>query len=59
MKFKIVRDFEEFMPMVWNEVIGTWHNVTDYPCSTIESARKACEFYKKMKDDPVVEEFEL
>ena len=59
MKFRIIRDFEEFKPQVWSQRFSCWRDVSYYSYSTVEAAKKVCAFYKNMKDNPVVEEFEL
>ena len=62
MKFRIRRSYDEFKPEVW--YVGPnrqsyWVEIGNYHCYTLEDARKVCHDYKRMKDNPVVEEFEL
>lgn len=58
MKFRILRDYDEFQPQVWyNDHV--WVNIGKYACYTIEEAERVCAGYKQMKDNEVVEEFEL
>lgn len=62
MKFRILRDYDEFLPQVYTKSLdGTsyWEEIGKYHCHTIEEAQKVCKDYKRMKDDPIVEEFEL
>jgi hypothetical protein len=62
MKFRIIRDYDEFQPQVWHTVDNIHHYWTDigkYCCYTIDEAKKVCADYKRMIEDKVVEEFEL
>jgi hypothetical protein len=62
MKFRIIRNYDEFQPQVWHAVDKVhhyWTDIGEYRCDTIEAARKVCADYKRMTEDKVVEEFEL
>lgn len=59
MKFRILRDYDVFRPQVWCQAHNRWNNVIDHSYLTIEAAKKVCEYYKTMVDNPIVEEFEL
>lgn len=61
MKFRIIRNYDAFQPQV--EICTGeryyWMNIGYGSYSTLENARKVCTDYKRMKEDKVVEEFEL
>lgn len=65
MKFRIVREYDRFVPQVWIESKYNFHGgdyvlIGKYPYySTIEEAEKVCKDYKLMSDQPIVKEFEL
>ena len=62
MKFRIIRDYEDFQPQVLCNPLSDnsyWANIGNYRCGTIDEARQVCNNYKLMKTDPVIEEFEL
>ena len=62
MKFRIIRDYDEYQPRVCNDPpmgIPKWKDIGNYICHTIEEAEKVCTDYKKMCENPIVEEFEL
>lgn len=62
MKFRIIRDYDEFQPQVWKQkdkICHQWVNIGLYRCYTIDDARKVCADYKRMQEDKVIEEFEL
>lgn len=61
MKFRIIRYYEEFQPQVWhkNGQYGEWITIGETTYATVEGARKVCEHFKAMREDPLVEEFEL
>lgn len=62
MKFRIIRDYDEFQPQVWHITSGKqeyWKNIGHYLCYTLEEAEKVCRDYKLMHEEKVVEEFEL
>ena len=62
MKFRIIRDYGDFQPQVWYSYLTTgdwWEDIGYSRCSTLEEARQVCADYKRMKEDEVVEEFEL
>jgi hypothetical protein len=61
MKFRIIRDYDEFQPQVFisKHNINYWVDIGLYRCLTLDDARKVCADYKRMTEDKVVEEFEL
>ena len=62
MKFRIIRDYDEYQPQVWQYIDPRhwdWVDIGKYTCYTIEEARKVCSDYKLMCDNKIVEEFEL
>lgn len=62
MKFRILRHYDEYQPQVCDDPpmgIFRWRDIGKYICYTIEEAKKVCSDYKKMCEDPIVEEFEL
>ena len=62
MKFRIIRDYDEYQPQVFNGYQSGntyWTNIGHYTCYTLDDARKVCADYKRMQEDRVVEEFEL
>lgn len=61
MKFRIIRDYDEYQPQVLVEIDGDdpyWKNI-GYKCEMIQSAEELCGRYKRMVEDPIVREFEL
>lgn len=59
MKFRIIRNGDCFQPQAWDENIRIWYNISNYSYPIIELARGVCISYKKKRDNPIVEEFEL
>lgn len=61
MKFRIVRNYDEYQPQVWIDDgnYPYWQNIGEYKCEFIESAEEVCHRYKRMMENPVVKEFEL
>ena len=62
MKFRILRDYDEYQPQVLNDPpmgVPRWKDIGDYRCYTIKEAEKVCADYKKMCETPIVKEFEL
>ena len=62
MKFRILRDYDEYRPQVWVEPKGKlpyWEDIGMYRCEFIESAEEVCVQYKRMIENPIVKEFEL
>lgn len=62
MKFRIIRDYDEFVPQICineSEFYQDWRDIGKYTYYTIEEARKVCSDYKLMHDNQIVEEFEL
>lgn len=61
MKFRIIRNYDEFQPqvLVYNGPDYYWTNIGKYVCYTIDAAKKVCADYKRMEEEPVVEEFKL
>lgn len=62
MKFRIIRDYDEYQPQVLVEIDGDdpyWKDIGNHRCEFIESAEEVCARYKRMKEDPIVREFEL
>lgn len=57
MKFRILRDYDEYQPQVL--VDGDWQDIGKYRCEFLESAEEVCHRYKRMMEDPIVREFEL
>ena len=58
MKFRILRDYEDFQPQVWFKD-HVWVDIGKYTCRTVEEAEKVCADYKAMKDNEIIKEFEL
>lgn len=62
MKFRILRDYNEYQPQVLVEIDGEkpyWKDIGQYCCYTIDQAKTVCVDYKQMQEKPIVEEFEL
>lgn len=62
MKFRIIRDYDEYQPQVLVETYGDdpyWKDIGNYTCEFIESAEEICARYKRMVENPIVKEFEL
>ena len=61
MKFRILRDYAEFLPQVLHTDSDKpyWVDIGQYRCYTLEEARAVCVNYKRMAEDPIAEEFEL
>lgn len=62
MKFRIVRDYDEYQPEVLiDQGVSKpyWLNIGNYTCHTLEEAEKVCADYKRMSTNPIVREFEL
>lgn len=58
MKFRILRNYIGFYPQVLMPD-QMWYNINPNRYRSIEEAREACVKYKKIIDNPIVEEFEL
>lgn len=61
MKFRIIRDYDEYQPQVLVAIDGDeyWKDIGKYKCEFIESAEEVCTRYKRMMENPIVKEFEL
>lgn len=62
MKFRIIRDYDEYQPQVLVENDGDkpyWKNIGYCTHEFIVSAEEACTHYKRMIENPIVKEFEL
>lgn len=62
MKFRIIRDYDEYQPQVLVEIDGDdpyWTNIGYSTYEFIESAEEVCHRYKRMMEDPIVREFQL
>ena len=60
MKFRIIRDYNGFKPQVLNGVnCKEWIYISNTIYDTVDDAKDACRVFKEVRENPIVEEFEL
>ena len=60
MKFRITREYRGFRAQVLDGAhFKEWIYITNTIYDTVDDAKDACRRFKEMRENPIVEEFEL
>ena len=60
MKFRIMRCYKGFQPQVLEGAhFKEWINIGSAIYDTVDEAKEVCRIFKEIRENPIVEEFEL